>query len=284
MKLILQNQFLTISVALSLLVHAIPLSVNFIHPNLVDSSLQSKLDIILVNESQNAPPPKADALAQANLNGGGVYKDMHAKALLKHSPIFKKPPQIKRKFEREIDSKHLLSSMASNDFFIKKPLKTKPLKSLDTTSAPNIKPPRYTTVDPAEIAINHHSGGKDVKKTIIGPNTKEVAIAAYYLSFEQRIQRLGELNFPRANRLKLYGELDISIPIFHDGSIYERDGGPKIIRSSGNPLLDNAAINIIRRAAPFGRFPPNMRLKYTDVWVLSAHFNFTKESAEFSSF
>lgn len=264
--------------------HAIPLSVNFIPPRLIDSSIHSKLDIILVNENQDSPPPKADALAQANLNGGGVYKNMHAQTLLNHSPTFKKPPPVKRRIQNELNKKHLLSSISSNDFFVTNPLSPKPLKSPDVYPAPDINPSPYTSFTPAEIANNQQSGGKDVKKTIIGPNTKEVAIAAYYLSFEQRIQRLGELNFPRANGKKLYGELDISIPIFHDGSIYERDGGPKIIRSSGNSLLDKAALNIIRRAAPFGRFPPNMRLKYTDVWVLTAHFNFTKESAEFSSF
>jgi protein TonB len=68
------------------------------------------------------------------------------------------------------------------------------------------------------------------------------------------------------------------IPIYQDGSLYQKDGGPRIERSSGNPLLDQAALRIVARAAPFGRFPPNMRSSgRDDVWEIITRFNFTHE-------
>jgi len=56
------------------------------------------------------------------------------------------------------------------------------------------------------------------------------------------------------------------------------DGGPRIERSSGNPALDKAALEIIRRAAPFGAFPTNMRSKgKDDLWEVFTRFSFTRE-------
>ncbi|RZI44252.1 TonB family protein [Herbaspirillum sp. HC18] len=75
----------------------------------------------------------------------------------------------------------------------------------------------------------------------------------------------------------LYGTVIVSIPIFQDGAIYEKDGGPVVERSSGIPMLDQAALNIVRQAAPYGAFPENMRSPDNDdVWVITSRFNFTK--------
>jgi protein TonB len=49
--------------------------------------------------------------------------------------------------------------------------------------------------------------------------------------------------------------------------------------SSGNPALDKAALAIVRRAAPFGTFPPNMRSSgKDDLWVIITRFNFTRQN------
>ena len=68
------------------------------------------------------------------------------------------------------------------------------------------------------------------------------------------------------------------IPVFQDGTIYEKDGGIKVERSSGNPALDEAAMRIVRRSAPFGKFPPNMLSSdRDDLWVIITRFKFTRE-------
>ena len=46
----------------------------------------------------------------------------------------------------------------------------------------------------------------------------------------------------------------------------------------GNPVLDNAALAIVRRSAPFGRFPPNMLSNdKDDLWIIITRFKFTRE-------
>jgi protein TonB len=95
---------------------------------------------------------------------------------------------------------------------------------------------------------------------------------------QKRIEDMGTLQFPEKNGKKLYGELIVYIPIFQDGSIYEKEGGPRIEKSSGNPSLDKAALRIVRHAAPFGNFPQNMRsTDKDDLWIVITRFKFTHD-------
>jgi protein TonB len=57
-----------------------------------------------------------------------------------------------------------------------------------------------------------------------------------------------------------------------------KDGGPRVEQSSGNRALDAAALQIVRRAAPFGGFPANMRTRgKDDLWEVITRFRFTRE-------
>ncbi len=85
-------------------------------------------------------------------------------------------------------------------------------------------------------------------------------------------------HFPEREGKKLYGELIVYIPVFQDGSIYEKEGGPRIERSSGSVALDQAALAIIRRAAPFGNFPAELRRDgKAHVWEIVTRFHFTRD-------
>jgi protein TonB len=72
----------------------------------------------------------------------------------------------------------------------------------------------------------------------------------------------------------------VYIPVYQDGTLYLKDGGPKVERSSGNPALDKAALDIVRRSAPYGAFPANMRTKgKDDLWEVFTRFQFTREDS-----
>lgn len=133
----------------------------------------------------------------------------------------------------------------------------------------------------AEVARDTEQYNKRPKKTQITPSTREVGYAQYYKTMQDRFEKIGTLNFPARDGKKLYGELLIVIPVFQDGSIYERDGGVVIRTSSGNAALDRAAVSIVRRSAPFGRFPDNMRTSgKDDVWEIIMRFRFTGEGVQ----
>jgi TonB family protein len=116
------------------------------------------------------------------------------------------------------------------------------------------------------------------QKTLITGQTRDIAQAMYLKMVEKKIEKVGTTNFPTMAGKSLYGNLIVNIPIFQDGSIFEKDGGPKVERSSGDAQLDESALNIVRQAAPFGAIPNGRRSKdREDVWVVITTFNFKSE-------
>lgn len=279
------NLFLTIAIAVSVLAHGALLAVRFVSPEAIKFKPSDPgLEVILVNAKHSKKPLKADALAQANLEGGGAADAGRSKSPLPDSQRTDNGESVKaaqrRIVEMEEQQRKLMEQMAKKTpFFVPKVTDIERTKEVaqegsDMESATALKRRE------AEINKRIEDENKRPKKTWISPTTREVEHAMYYNQAKERIERIGTLNFPQKDGKKLYGELTVSIPIFQDGSIYEKEGGPVVDRSSGNPALDAAALRIIRRAAPFGRFPKNMRsADKDDIWFLVTRFKFTREEA-----
>lgn len=106
-------------------------------------------------------------------------------------------------------------------------------------------------------------------------SSMENGYAKYYQKVREKIEKLGTLSFPVYNGKKLYGEMIVAIPIYQDGSIYQKDGGARIERTSGNQNLDAVALEIVRQAAPFEPIPTSMRSPdKDDVWEIVTRFKF----------
>lgn len=80
---------------------------------------------------------------------------------------------------------------------------------------------------------------------------------AYYLnSWRREVEAIGNLNYPaQARTQRVHGSVRMLVAINPDGTLKEA----MILESSGYPLLDAAALNIVRLAAPFPVFPESMR-------------------------
>ena len=271
--------------AISVLLHGVLLTVRFVSPESFRlPPANPGLEVVLVNAKHSNPPPNPDALAQANLDGGGNADDGRAKSPLPDMRRIEDGDSLKqarqRASELQEQQQKLMSQIQQAN--LHKAPKTL-LKNANTkhvaTGADNTDSAAIARMA-AEIAKTIEDQNKRPKKTFITHSTQRVEYAMYYKAFQERVERIGTLNFPQQDGKKLYGELVIAIPIFHDGTIYEKDGGPSVEHSSGIPALDSAAIRIVRRASPFGRFPPNMRSQNVDdLWVVITRFKFTREQA-----
>ena len=94
----------------------------------------------------------------------------------------------------------------------------------------------------------------------------------YLESWRRKVERIGKLNYPeQARARKLYGSLRLLVAIEGDGTL--RD--VRVIDSSGHKVLDEAAVRIVRLAAPYAPFPPGMR-KHTDVLEIVRTWQFKK--------
>ena len=87
-------------------------------------------------------------------------------------------------------------------------------------------------------------------------SAKKSADAAYLLDWQQRLETVGNHYYPQASvRYGIYGSLRMLVVIRQDGSLEDI----QILSSSGYAVLDEAAITIVRRAAPYSPFPPELR-------------------------
>lgn len=100
-----------------------------------------------------------------------------------------------------------------------------------------------------------------VRRRSISASTREFRYASYLGAWARKVERIGNLNYPReAREQQLYGSLILHVAVRADGSV-ERI---RVVRSSGHALLDEAAIHIVELAAPFSPFPPDIAAE-TDV-------------------
>jgi protein TonB len=273
---------LTIAITVSVLVHAALLAVHFVAPDAFRlEPADPGLEVILVNAKHAKRPTKAAALAQANLDGGGNAESGRAKSPLPDLRKTENGDSIKamqrRIAELEQVEKNVLTRVRQSQFNAA-PVTEKDKPDPNRSGADAFDTSRAISRVAAEIAERIEDENKRPKKTFITPSTRAVGYAVYYKQMQKRVEEVGTLNFPQQNGHKLYGELVVYIPIFQDGTLYQKDGGPRIERSSGNPALDKAALAIVRRAAPFGKFPPNMRSSdKDDLWVIITRFKFTRQ-------
>ncbi len=104
----------------------------------------------------------------------------------------------------------------------------------------------------AEIRAEREAYARRPHRKFISANTRQYAYAAYMLAWVARIERIGNLNYPRAARQRrLHGNLILTVCIARDGGLC----GVDVVKPSGIPLLDRAAERIVRIAAPFPPLP-----------------------------
>ena len=108
--------------------------------------------------------------------------------------------------------------------------------------------------------------GRAVAKFLTG------RFAQYVDNWRLKIERIGNLNYPsEAKARRLYGSLQLTVAIKADGEVESVE----VNRSSGHKVLDQAAIRIVRLAAPFDRFPDNIR-RDTDILHITRTWTFTR--------
>lgn len=87
-------------------------------------------------------------------------------------------------------------------------------------------------------------------------SAKQAADAAYLLDWRRRLEAVGNKYYPEASaRYGLFGKLRLLVIVRKDGSLE----GIRVLSSSGYAVLDEAAIKIVRLAAPFAPFPAELR-------------------------
>ncbi len=273
---------LGLTVFIALAFHAIIiLGVSFDLEDILPQHNISTMEITLVHSHSKEAPEEADYLAQANQKGGGNTKErvrpsspfsntrptpedgLAPDSQLDVSP----PPLIKEQKEKELmTTEQSPFAKDSKDFKRDIPTETNSKKA-----AQMLERSREFARLRAEIQHLKQAFQKTPHHTYIsGINAKQNRFASYKDSWRAKIENVGKLNYPEtAVRDNINGDLLLDVAINPDGSVSQI----KILRSSGKPVLDNAAKKIVRLAAPFSPLTKEI-LKDTDILHISLVWKF----------
>jgi periplasmic protein TonB len=117
---------------------------------------------------------------------------------------------------------------------------------------------------PNDDGIQLRMRGEPKQQLWIAADTKASDVAVYLDSWRRKIERVGTMNFPEvARRQKLSGTPVIEVTIGADGKLLES----VIRRSSGRAEIDEAAMRILKLAAPYDPFPGDLSAKHDQIRI-----------------
>jgi protein TonB len=106
-----------------------------------------------------------------------------------------------------------------------------------------------------ELSTERRIKSKLPRRKVITASTREYEFASYMSAWVSKVERVGNLNYPtELRRQKLHGDLVLTVGIHQNGTVESID----VRRSSGVPEIDEAAIRIVRLAAPYSPLPGNI--------------------------
>ena len=259
----------------SVTAHAALLTVRFVDPAAIHRAFKdTPLEVILVNARSNEAPLKAQAIAQANLAGGGEANQGRATSPLPMAPTLQlgdAPEDARRRIEKLQQQQQQLLAQVHREIATLPP--PDPRRENGTPQENEQDERRRQLLRLlAEIEKRVNEENARPKKRYISPATREEVYALYYDSLRRRIEDRGTRDFPEHNGRKLYGELTMNVTVDALGRVVEAE----IVRPSKSRRLDQQAVAIVRAASPFGSFTAVMRSQ-ADQIVVTSRFRFTRE-------
>lgn len=265
------------ALGLSVAVHLSLVTLRFAAPQTYNRVFQdTSLEVVLVNARSEESPREAQAMAQVRLAGGGEVPQVR----IASSPL---PPAPNHNPGTDIgEVQRQIEAMKAQQMRLLTQLRQELLSlSRENAGDQSDKPDRQARQERQQLLarqlaqieqrIEQTQGA--ARKRYISPATQEVAYALYYDKLRRTIEYQGTLNFPEAAGEKIYGQLTMAITVDARGRLLSTE----VARPSGNPLLDERAVAIVRKAAPFGAFSEKMR-QQADQIVVVTRFDFSRDN------
>ncbi len=250
-----QTDRLGIMVFLAAALHGIViLGVGFT-PYLQQTKTPPALEVILVDKRSELTPDEADYLAQVSQDGGGDTDDYTKPTTpfvssqdFDTDGIAPTPLEAGAPDSSEPQPDPVLTSLFSD----RKETIVESTEVIED-SHPNKAEVRIDQQLEiarlsAELDASLEEYAKRPRKTFLTARTRESASAQYMHKWVEKVERMGNLNYPdSARRKKLHGSLILVVGIRKNGTIEEI----VVRKSSGHKILDDAAKRIVALAAPF---------------------------------
>ncbi|MBL4608856.1 MAG: energy transducer TonB [Pseudomonadales bacterium] len=240
---------------------------------------QQVLEITLSQSKSKNAPEEADFLAQSNQEASGtkdeklelstdVKADFHDNVIREVQPD---PAAMKKAIKAP---KRLLTTLGASSFKSREMLNKEGEEFLRAELAELMRQ-RQTEISSLEAKLAEQKqiyAKRPRKRQLSAEATKEARDARYLDSFRRSVERTGNLYYPEeAKSRQIFGEVRLLVAVRSNGGV----DSVRVLKSSGHRVLDDAAVNSVKRAAPFEVFPPELR-KDTDILEIIRTWRFEK--------
>ena len=243
----------------------------------------SALEIVLAQSKSEKAPDQADFLAQANQEGSGeldktALPSTDQLAQFDDNRIREVQPVQQRASQQQAQdpNQRIITTLSPSKQQISRDTPSPEERKVEMSKEERLAMiQRSLEIASLEAQLEEQKqlhAKRPRKRQLTSVSTKESRDAYYLFGWSKKIETVGNLNYPaEARRKKIYGSLRLMVAIRADGSVQE----VRILKSSGFKVLDQAAVEIVRLAAPFAAFPPDIR-KDTDILEIIRTWQFEK--------
>ncbi len=226
----------------------------------VDPRLADTLDVVLVQWRSEDAPEEADYLAQVDQSGGGDTIEATRPTAEASTPV-PVPERGNDSAESEesvpnvsLETREIVAREAdaarTQQTDVEQPEQELP------TAADLMQQSRQMASLEEEVSQERNWKSKLPRREFISANTRQYEFAAYMSAWVAKVERVGNLNYPsELRRKKLHGDLVLTVGIRQNGTVESIN----VKRSSGTAEIDEAALSIVRLAAPYAPLPENIR-------------------------
>lgn len=277
-----KDNILKLSILLSFVLHFLAIQLIHFKPIKPLQNKLSQIEVVLTNSKDNQQVD-ADVVGQSNSNkGGNIEKDIHKKSPLPIITENKNTFQLNNRGDQPEVGK---ASSPSQEKTVKKeaPILNEP-KAIQQPKESKIINKSISKEDILASAIEISASDaalsnqvsnfeKQPRRKYIGARTKEYKYALYAEAWRQKVETLGNMNYPEEAREKKFsGQLRMTVSLKPDGRI----DNIEINQSSGFKILDEAAKRIVELGSPYAPFPEDIR-KEVDILSITRTWTFTKD-------
>lgn len=231
-----------------------------------------QLEVTLVRVRSDIAPEQADHLAQQHQQGSGDQAEHSRLAGGQALPL--PAGQVAQRAEQDARQQHNRQVITTRSSDLPPP------EARDTVSAvarldqgrqgiASPLPAREASLNDApEESVQAEASRAPRTRRITAASARAAVDAAYLHDWERRVENVGNQYYPEASiRYGIYGSLRLLVVVDHLGQLLES----RVLSSSGHAVLDEAALKIVRMAAPFAPFPPALkattdRLEIVRIW------------------
>lgn len=231
-----------------------------------DSREAISLEVTIVADPERSvlDPENADYLAQASQEGSGNTREqVRPGALPENDMPFDNPGKVDgtRLLDAQtetLSADQLLTSRRETAPTVADRPREKPEQEAATAIAME-SGAQQTLPLPQENEANPAIHDENPRQLVTSVDTRESVVAGYLDRWKRKIEAMGVKYFPEEAVVRGHvGSPTLEVIIDASGDLHE----VVVRRSSGSPVIDQAALNILRRSAPFDPFPEAIRLDY----------------------